>query len=173
MPVSIKNTIRLKLFVLLIALLIFGCDEKMTVSTQQNTNLNQIHTDIGILNKLISLPKEPISVRWELDESPERDNGSLNVLLEFTNTDKKFILNNSDSFEKQQNDLINTVFYQNWLPEKSKKGIRTKAIKNNYELLNVIPLQPNLFNKTDLSPYVNGSITPLSNGFIFLSLYAM
>jgi hypothetical protein len=42
-----------------------------------------------------------------------------------------------------------------------------------YELSGVMALKPDLFTRTDLSPYVNGSVTPLSGGYILVSLYAL
>ena len=117
-----------KRLILLIVIFIFGCDEKMPAATTQSSN--QIHTEIGILNKLISLPKEPLSVKWELNESKETGTGYLNVLLEFNDGDKAYILNNSEAFETQRNDKMEMKFYRDWLPEKAKNDIETKAHKD-------------------------------------------
>jgi len=46
--------------------------------------LKEIHTEIGLLNKLISLPAEPLSVQWDIDESKQSLNGSIRALLEFS-----------------------------------------------------------------------------------------
>lgn len=159
------------IFSLIIILLIFGCEKEMTVAKEEKTI--QIHTEMGVLDKLISLPKKPIAVKWSIDESSSQGSGNLTVLLEFTETDKKYLVENSKAFEKERNDKIDVDFYNNWLPEEAKKSIKTKTINGNYELIDIKALQPNLFNKTELSPYVNGSITPLNHGFILLSLYSM
>ena len=133
----------------------------------------EIHTEIGVLNKLISLPTEPLSVKWDIEESKQSGNGSIRALLEFSKQDKQSILNKSSGFDNKSNDRIDEVFFDTWLPAEAKDGIEVKKINGVYELVGVMALQPNLFTQTKLSPYVNGSITPLAGGFILVSLYSM
>lgn len=68
---------------------------------------------------------------------------------------------------------MDAVFYETWLPAESKESLKTELVNGSYELKNILALQPGLFAQTELSPYVNGSITPLSGGYILVSLYSM
>ena len=141
----------------------------MPTSSEQPSK--EVHTEVGILNKLISIPAEPITVKWEINESKET--GSLRALLKFKDEDKLHILKNSASFDKLENDTLDSESCEQWLPEDAKVGIETKKNGSAYTLIDVIAIQPNLFTQTELSPYVNGSITPLSGGYILVSLYSM
>jgi len=145
-----------------------GCDNKMNSKSEK---MNISH-DMGLLPKLMSIPGTPLSVKWQLDESRE-NSGSLEALLEYSVEDKKYILDNSNKFENPSPDRINAEFYDSWIPKNAKKDIEVNKLDNVYELKEVIPLLPNLFTQTELSPYVNGSITPLAGGYIFISLYSM
>lgn len=109
-----------------------------------------------------------------VDESSERSTGSLRALLEYSAADKAAILENSPGFDSKSNDRVNAEFYDTWLPESAKENIHTQAVGDDmYELSGIIPLRADLFTNAELSPYVNGSITPLSGGYILVSLYAM
>jgi hypothetical protein len=154
-------------FFILCVLLFSGCD-----NTAEPTR-PIVHDELGILPKLISLPKQPISVKWQLDESPEKNTGSLRALLEFSPQDKVFILENSPKFDSKQNDRISIELFDAWLPERAKDSIEARLVDGMYELSGVMALKPDLFTRTDLSPYVNGSVTPLSGGYILVSLYAL
>ena len=161
----------LKYSLLLLTLILFGCDNKMPSSAEQLNK--EVHTEIGILNKLISLPAEPLSVKWDIDESKQSGNGSIRALLEFSEKDKQNILDKSSAFDKKSNDRIDAVFFDTWLTVEAKEGIEVKKVNGVYELVGVMALKPNLFTQTKLSPYVNGSVTPLAGGFILVSLYSM
>ncbi|MGD9170800.1 MAG: hypothetical protein PVI97_12170 [Candidatus Thiodiazotropha sp.] len=151
-------------------LILSGCDN--TVSTTESMNI-AVYDELGILPKLISLPKQPLSVKWQVDESAERGTGSLRALLEFSASDKAYILENSPQFDSISNDRISAEFYDTWLPDRAKNGIKKQAVDNMYELSGIEALKADLFTKADLSPYVNGSVTPLSGGYILVSLYAL
>lgn len=157
-------------YLVFILLILSGCDN--TVSTTEPMKLTS-HDEIGILPKLISLPKEPLSVKWQVDESSENNTGSLRALLEFSAKDKATILENSPEFDSKSNDRINAEFYDTWLPDSAKANIKTQPVDDMYELSGIMSLRADLFSKAELSPYVNGSITPLSGGYILVSLYAM
>jgi hypothetical protein len=151
-------------------MMLSGCDN--TVSTIEPKNI-VVHNELGILPKLISLPKQPLSVKWQVDESRERNTGSLRALLEFSVKDKASIMENSPPFDIESNDRINAEFYDTWLPDTAKVNIKTEMVGEMYELSGITAHQADLFTKTDLSAYVNGSITPLSGGYILVSLYSM
>lgn len=108
-----------------------------------------------------------------VDESSERSTGSLRALLEYSAADKAAILENSPGFDSKSNDRINAEFYDTWLPDSAKANIKTQPVDDMYELSGIMSLRADLFSKAELSPYVNGSITPLSGGYILVSLYAM
>lgn len=154
----------------LILLILLGCDN--TVSTTESTNITVNH-ELGILPKLISLPKQPLSVKWQVDETREKGTGSLRALLEYSAEDKTFVLESSPMFDNKTDDRINAKFYDTWLPDSAKENINIQLVDDMYELSGITPLRADLFTKTDYSPYVNGSITPLSGGYILVSLFAM
>lgn len=157
-------------YLVFILLILSGCDS--SVSTTEPMNIT-VHEELGILPKLISLPKQPLSVKWQVDESSKTNTGSLRALLEFSSEDKASILENSPEFDSKSNDRINAEFYDTWLPDSAKANIQTQAVGDMYELSGIMPLKADLFTSAELSPYVNGSITPLSGGYILISLYAM
>ncbi len=157
-------------YLVFVLLILSGCDS--VVSTTEPMNII-VHEEMGILPKLISLPKQPISVKWQVDESSERNTGSLRALLEFSATDKAAILANSPEFDSKSNDRINAEFYDTWLPDSAKTNIQKQSVGDMYELSGIMPLKADLFTSAELSPYVNGSITPLSGGYILISLYAI
>jgi hypothetical protein len=162
-----------RFFFVFYVLLFSGCDN--TVSTTEPTR-PIVHDELGILPKLISLPKQPISVKWQLDEYPEKNTGNLQALLEFSPQNKIFIIENSPEFDSKQNAILRIELFDAWLPEHAKDSIEVRVVDGivgAYELSGVRGFKPDLFTRTDLSPYVNGYITPLSGGYILVSLYAM
>jgi len=152
-------------------LLLAGCDNNM--STLPEKSETKFHTEIGVLNKLISLPKDPITVKWKVNESRGSETGSLRALLKFKEEDQASIVNDSLSFDKEINDTVSAEIYEGWLTADAKAGLEATKEGERYTLNGVFSLQPDLFTKTELSPYVNGSITPLSGGYILVSLYSM
>ncbi|VAW60633.1 hypothetical protein MNBD_GAMMA09-2840 [hydrothermal vent metagenome] len=160
-----------KLCLPVILILLSGCESQVSTSSDQTTN--RIHYEIGLLKQLISIPASPLSVKWEINEAKEGGGGSLNVLFEFSEQDKKIIIKGSENFEQNVDDRIESVFYTEWLPVETRKQIKTKQSDGVHILTGISALQPTLFTQAERSPYVNGSITPLSGGYILVSLYSM
>lgn len=154
-----------------VCIALMGCD-KMTEKNKSGTN--EIQTELGDLPHLMSLPKQPVSVKWRLDEDSERGTGNLMALLKFEKSDYKYILDNSPSFENKMNAKMPIEFYDKWLPEEAKTGIQVKKyFENLYELIGIQGLEPKLFTKTPMSPYIHGDITPLRNEYVWVLLYSM
>ena len=149
----------------LLLVLSVGCDNSGTAMKTEK------HNELGMLPKLLSLPRQPLSVKWTIEESTDR--GSLRALLQFSAADKTFILNNSPEFEIKTNDRLDAELFDSWLPEEARAEIETQRQGDEYELLGVVPLQPDLFTQNEMSPYVNGSVTPLGDGYVLVWLYAM
>lgn len=157
------------------------------MTEKKNTGNEEIQTELGILSKLISLPKQPVSVKWRLNENQERRQGYLAVLLEFKASDYAYILENSRPFDLKNNARILSEIYEKWLPDHAKTGIEIKPTGDSYEIIGttekltgeiyevigVSPLQPNLFADAERSSYIEGEITPLKNGFIFVGLSSL
>lgn len=158
------------ILVVLICIILLGCDNMAETNKSKN---NEIQTELGILPKLISLPKQPVSVKWRLTENLERRTGYLVALLKFKESDYKYILDNSQSFENKINAKILIEIYDKWLPDDAKTCINVKFNGELYELIGIFGLKPNLFNKTQFSPYIHGEITPLDNGYICVVLASM
>jgi hypothetical protein len=154
------------------SMLLLGCDN-MTENNMIKTE--SIHTEIGILPKLISLPRQPVSVKWRREQF-HRD-FLLLALLKFTESDYNYIIENSQTFEGKGNRFMAPETYDNWLPDDAKSGIIAKPLTaagvTAYELIGITPLKANLFANRDLSSYIHGSITPLRNGYILIGLQTM
>jgi len=122
--------IHIEPILILTSLILIGCDNNMPTSSEQPNK--EVHTEVGILNKLISIPAEPITVKWEINESKKTRTGSLRALLKFKDEDKLHILKNSTSFDRLKNDTLDFESYEQWLPEDAKVGIKTKKWKRIY-----------------------------------------
>lgn len=164
------KSIFMKLVFVLPFILLVGCDE---LSVPEETEQVFKSTDLELLPKFISLPRQPLSAKWEVVEIQGRDNGTLTALLEFTANDKRYVLQHSQAFDLQLNIRLDAGFYDAWLPAAAKAGVTVRQQEERYELLGLVPMQANLFTNAALSPYVNGQIAPLANGFILVFLYAM
>lgn len=161
-----KTTIALLLFMNMI---ILGCDNmKDTIDIDNGS----IQTELGILPKLISLPRQPVTVKW-MTEKVRRDESALTVLLKFNEMDYNYIINHSQPLKRKTNDMMWPKLYDKWLPEDAKTGIEAKLVGDVYELIGIRGLEANLFSNPDLSSYIHGSITPLKNDYILVVLYAM
>lgn len=164
------NLMRISIFLFIIFILP-GCDNN--ISTTTKTVNENIQYEMGVLPKLMSIPGKPFSVKWQIDESKERNTGNLVALLKYSDDDKNFIISNSKKYDNDSFDRIEAKFFDTWLPDAAKKSINIKKLDAVYELQGVVPMMPNLFTRTELSPYVNGSATPLSEGYILVLLYTM
>ncbi|THB68709.1 MAG: hypothetical protein D6B27_02045 [Gammaproteobacteria bacterium] len=152
-------------------LLFSGCDNDMENGNNQPI---KTETELGILPKLISLPKQPLQVKWEIDEQKSTNAGSLIALLQYSISDYNSIIKNSLPFEANIKERMESAFYKKWVPREIRETINTVPVDNNMlELQNIYSLQPNLFTQTQLSPFVHGSITPLGQGYILISLYSL
>lgn len=150
--------------------MLLGCDNMAETNESEN---KEIQIELGILPKLMSLPKQPVSVKWRLTENLEQGTGYLVALLKFKESDYKYIVDNSPPFENKINAKILIEIYDKWLPDDAKTGINNKFNRELYELIGIFGLKPNLFNKTQLSPYIHGEIIPLNNGYIWVELSSM
>jgi hypothetical protein len=155
------------------SMLLLGCD----IMTESNKKKPEgIHKEIGILPKLISLPRQPISVKWKRKQF-HRD-FLLIALLGFTESDYKYIIENSNPLESKVNRIISPEIYDKWLPDEAKSGITVKPFSTAagataYELFGIYSLHPNLFANPQLSSYIHGYITPLKKGYILVLLQTM
>ncbi len=163
--------VNIRLFLCLVFILITGCENE--ISPSGGNKANRIETGIGNLDKLMSIPATPLEVKWQINEEHRSGNGSLQALFKFAKEDKKKIINESEVFDAIADDRISAEIYDGWLPEDAKKGLIVEKTGDLYVLKQVNGLKANLFTQTELSPYVNGSITLLGDGYIFVSLYSM
>jgi hypothetical protein len=131
-----------------------------------------VEHELGVLPKLISLPRTPTWVKWQNDARAGGQAGRLRVLLRFSPEDHAYVVEHSKLFERRGNELLDPVEFA-WIDEAAKVGIETAERRGRVELLGVEPRQANLFAEAELSPYVNGKLTPLPDGYIFVSMYAM
>ncbi len=150
-------------------LFVLGCEKEMVMGKNEGIEMN---VEIGILPKLMSLPKEPQEVVWLLEEGEHRDSGALTALLSYSATDYDYIVNNSSSFEVSSNASLEIEFFNKWVPESLKSSIKVEDRNGAYELIGIEPRQPALFTQAELSPYLNGSVIPLGKGQILVVLYA-
>ena len=156
--------------VLAIVTFLLGCNSPMS-NTDKSSADAVIHTEVGNLSSLISLPAEPVSVRWQIEENPARSTGTLRALVQFAEADAARIIDSSPTFDRRDDDVLKAEDHA-WLTESSLLGIEVKEEGGRYRLVGAEPRKPDLFTKTERSPYVSGKVTPLANGFIFVNLRA-
>jgi hypothetical protein len=128
------------------------------------------HRELGVLPKLISLPREPIAAKWEVEENKQA--GTLRALLKFSAADYEHIVRESETFDRRGNEILDAAMFD-WIDEEAKHGIEATRDGSSVELVDVEPRRANLFSRAELSPYVNGKITPLADGFVLVAMYAM
>lgn len=144
-----------------------------TSSNNEETK-NEIQKTFGNLPKLMSLPRQPVSVMWQCNEDQKRGDGILSALLKFSDDDYAFILENSQSYDQKINAKMLSEHFNQWLPDDAKKDITVQPYGEGlYELTGIFGKKPNLFTETQLSPYIHGGIIPLHHGYIYISLYSM
>lgn len=133
----------------------------------------EVNVELGTLSTLITLPKQPTEVRWEVTEQAQGQSGTLRALLRFSDEDYAAVVEASDVYDQRGNARIDKTLYDGWIVAAAKVGVdaREKGARY-YELIGVEPRKANLFWNAKLSPYVNGRIMPLSDGYVFVSMQA-
>ncbi len=159
----------LTLIVVALLLALPGCEDRMSDPQASST---QVNTELGTLPGLISLPKQPIEVRWEVIEQAQGEAGMLRVLLRYSEEDYAAVVEGSETFESKTNDRINPVIYDDWIIAPAKEGIEVVTKGRYYELVDVQPRKANLFWNAERSPYVDGRVSPLRNGYIYVAMRA-
>ena len=119
---------------------------------------------------MISLPREPIAAKWEVEENKQA--GTLRALLRFSAADYDHIVRESETFDRRGNEILDASMFE-WIDAEAIRGVESKRDGSSVELLDVEPRRANLFSRAELSPYVNGKITPLADGFVLVAMYAM
>ncbi len=152
---------------LLTALL--GCEDPMP---NQNSPTSEVNVEVGTLPNLISLPKQPTEVRWDVTERAQGQAATLRALLRFSEEDYAAVVEASETYDQRGNARIDKALYDAWIIPAAKVGIEAREKGSYYELVGVEPRKANLFWNAKLSPYVNGRITPLRAGYIFVSMQA-
>jgi hypothetical protein len=149
---------------IIISILLIGCEKVKDPDTVKSEH--EVHYELGLLPKIMSMPATPLKVKWQL--SGDRN---LYALLTYSQEDYKFVIENSTPFEIVSNSKLSETFYRDWLENK----IKLDVIYHNdsYEIIGAHDIQPNLFIQAELSPFVNGTVTPLGDGLVLVSLYTM
>jgi len=159
-----------KFIPLVLILLLSACDNTQSPLEEKPKVKN--FNDMAHLPKLMSIPGKAISVKWQIDET-RFNAGNLIALLEFSADDKSRIIKNSQPYDVQTNARLDKEFVDSWIPETARQGIKLKPSGTAYEMEGVVPVKPDLFTQTELSPYVNGHVFPLSGGYVLVLLYSM
>lgn len=154
----------------LLLTLLVGCDRDIVNEVKKT---NAINTEIGLLPQLVSLPIIPVDVKWQANERVHGGAGNLIVLLHYTSNDYDYIVSNSNAFESPNSGRLDAETFDNWIPQSLRETIKANKMDGFFEFVGIMPLQPNLFTKTELSPFVSGSVIPLGDGYILVSLYSM
>ena len=140
----------LYMMMLLVNMLSTGCDKVLNPERVANATLN---TELGMLPKLISLPKQPKHVLLASCGSGWENNSTLVALQTYSNADYDFIVKNSEATEAYSKDVMNADFYEKWMPEKLKPLIKAQQKDDSVELRGIKCLLPQLFTQADLSPF--------------------
>ncbi len=159
--------------------LLSGCDEMTELllsgdlSGTRNKHSKSFYTEIGILPQLISMPRQPVAAKWEIERYYQDD--SLVALLKFTESDYKYVIENSMPYETIAEGKVSAEVYDQWLPDDAKSGITVKPFQSMgvsaYELIGINRQQANLFTDPKRSSFCDGFIIPLKNGYILAFLY--
>ena len=157
------------LFIFFFSLLL-GCEESTPVEIEKTI---EIHTALAHLPKLMSLPKPPLTVKWQINDKVHHDSGTLYALLNYSQVDYDYIISNSPTYELQHNARINIAFYKGWVPQSLQASIATEEINGNYDLAGIVPLKPDLFTKAAMSPFIHGRLIPLGEGYSLVLLYSL
>jgi hypothetical protein len=156
---------------LTINIIFLGCDD-MKDTSKKKIDYGSIQTEIGILPKLISLPRQPLLVKWKIYNKHGNDSALL-ALLKFNEKDYDFIIKNSKTSKRKTNETWLIETYDKWLPEDVRSGIKVKIVGQSYELIGISRLEANLFANPKRSSYIHGAIIPLKNGYISVNLFTM
>jgi hypothetical protein len=148
----------------------------MDNASKKQIEYGSIQTEIGILSKLISLPRQPILVKWKIENNHGNDSALL-ALLKFNEKDYDFIIKNSEPSKRKTHEIWPIEIYDSWLPDDAKFGIEVKIVEQaygqGYEMIGIFRMEANLFANPEFSAYMHGGITPLKNGYISLELQTM
>ena len=154
-------------------LILTGCKDIMSDSTETATKAPKIVNEVGALSKLISLPNDPVSVRWLEPDPNNKESAELLALIEFHEGDYAEIVKNSPNFDLIQDDKMPEPMFNEWVPASVAAAIETKQENGMVVMKGINALKPNLFIKAKASPFIHGAITPLGAGYIFVYLYTM
>ena len=160
----------LKAIVAALIIALPGCENQMP---NEKSPTPEVNVELGALPKLITLPKGPTEVRWEVLERAQGQAATLRALLRFSEEDYAAIVADSEVYDQRGNARIDRDVYDAWIIDAAKAGIEAREKGSRYyELVGVEPRKANLFWNAELSPYVNGRITPLQDGYVFVSMQA-
>lgn len=164
----------IKTLILIISILILcpGCNDAMN-NNQSNYNEAQIKNEIGDLDKLISIPKNPVTIRWKEPDPKSKERAKIFAIAQFNENDYQFIVENSQSYEILEDRSLPRDIFDSWIPKEAMQSVKTDEVDGRVILKGIYSLKPNLFAQENLSPFIHGSITPLKNGYIFIYLYTM
>jgi len=150
-------------------LLLISCGDNMETNTENNPPVN---TEMGLLNKLISFPKQPESLKWQVHET-EGDAANLVALLVYSPDDVSVILANSPALTAKGVTRFPQAFFEEWVPAKITASMNKQINEAVVTLPDVHAYAPDVFTQTDLSPFVNGTLYDLGDGYLLLDLSAM
>lgn len=161
--------------VLFTLLLLIGCKDNMTNSKSDSQQISEsaVQTDVTDLSHLISLPKRPKTVRWQVTPQPGARDASLIALMRFSDEDYDFIIAQSHSFDTESDEVVSVNFYHNWLEDVLGDSPSVQPQGEYVVLKGVYAMESNLFTQAPRSPYVNGRVIPLGKGLVALNLYSM
>ncbi len=145
----------------------------MSDSTETAAEAPKVLNEVGVLSKLISLPNDPISVRWLEPDPNNRESAELLALIEFNEADYAEIVKNSPNFDLIQDDKMPEAMFKEWVPATVATAMEIKQENGMVVMKGINALKPDLFTKAKASPFIHGTITPLGSGYIFVYLYTM
>lgn len=162
-------------FTILLFLLLTGCNNSMSESTEKSSSDPNIHFNSSIeeLAVLVSMPKEPEKVLWQIIYSPGQRDSNLFALLSFNEKDYEFVVSQSNKFEVESDELFDIDFFQQWIKPRLPENVASEIQGDFAVLKGIYGKRPNLFTNAKNSPYIHGRIVPLGNNTVFLNLYTM
>lgn len=158
-----KNT------VLFLGLFIGGCDFLENDYVEREP---EVYYELKHLPKMMSLPKQPLEIKWEQPVPNKFGQSSIVALMRFSPEDYDYIMENSDKFDIMDDNNLPITFFDKWVDKSIADKMTLIKTSDEYITKGYSRFQANLFTRIKGSPYVTGRVHPLASEHILVILTA-
>lgn len=165
--------VKLNLAFMILLSLLMGCaddNEGNTMETEEQIKGG----DLSLLKKLIKLPDDAYEIKWEAKEDSSGGLTSLSVFFRLPEVGYNTAVTNSIAFDTPIKDSqVSIQVVESWFPQELKSKFSTVQNGEAYILKDVETKSANDFVIGGMSPFVNGQLTLLGDGYLLLQMYTM